>query len=285
MLTPRDIETREFAHGKGYKAADVEAFLDEILVDYSALIEERDNLSRRVLALSEKLETVRDEQEAWKQTLLNTQKSYDEVMQLAKENAAKLIAQAEQDAARIKEDAVQAAKEATAQADKQRAEKNALADEIASFKAKMLSIYEEHIKNLNNLPDIEKETLIGYDEPAEDVFESVDDVPSEDTKVIPTVTRVADVSKSATREKINRALDIIGEEYDDEDDDDFLIKTSARRRAKEEREAAEARSERESKIRDLFGQDQKKEKEKNKRVSRFFIDDEDDDFYDDDDDE
>lgn len=161
MLTPRDIETKEFSHGKGYKAEEVEAFLDEILVDYTALIEERDNLSRRVLALSEKLENFRDEQEEWKQTLLHTQKSYDEVMQLAKENSAKMIAEAEKEAAKIKEDAVKAANEATAEADKQRAEKNALSDEIANFKSKMLSIYEEHIKNLNNLPQIAKESLAG----------------------------------------------------------------------------------------------------------------------------
>lgn len=288
MLTPRDIETREFTHGKGYKAEEVEAFLDEILVDYSALIDERDNLSRRVLALSEKLENVRDEQETWKQTLLNTQKSYDEVMQLAKENSAKLIAEAQQEAARIKADAVTAAQEATAEADKQRAEKNALADEVANFKSKMLSIYEEHIKNLNNLPDITKEALIGY-KPAdpEPVSEPDADEPTQETKVIPSVTKIADVSKSATRAKINKALDIIGEDYDDENDDDFLIKTSTRRRAKELREEAAEKDERENKIRDLFGQDHKKKKEpeKSKRVSRFFIDDDDDDFYDDDDDE
>ena len=292
MLTPRDIETREFTHGKGYKAEEVEAFLDEILVDYSALIEERDNLSRRVLALSEKLENVRDEQEAWKQTLLNTQKSYDEVMQIAKDNSAKIIEEAEKEAAQIKQTAVEQARSATEDADKQRAEKNALADEIANFKSKMLGIYEEHIKNLNNLPEITKEVLVGYNvemptqkrEP-EAVINSSS---LEETKVIPNVTKIADTSKAATRAKINKALDIIGTDYDEDDDDDFLIKESARRRAKELRDEADEKDIRDNKIRDLIGSDSKKKQKehgKAKRVSRFFIDDDDDDddFYDDDD--
>ena len=296
MLTPRDIETKEFSHGKGYKAEEVEAFLDEILVDYTALIEERDNLSRRVLALSEKLENFRDEQEEWKQTLLHTQKSYDEVMQLAKENSAKMIAEAEKEAAKIKEDAVKAANEATAEADKQRAEKNALSDEIANFKSKMLSIYEEHIKNLNNLPQIAKESLAGVRvaEPQPSVSKepesvSFEEAPAEETKVIPTVTKIADVSKAATRAKINKALDIIGDDYDDEDDDDFLIKESTRRRVQNEKNAEEARDVRENKIRDLFGDGDAKSRRKNhtkpRKASRFFIDDDDDDddFYDEDD--
>ena len=92
MLSVRDIETKTFSRSKtGYKEEEVEAFLDEIIVDYTALLEEKESLGKKVIVLSEKLETIRDEQEARMQSLLSTQKSYDEVMRTAKMNAESLI--------------------------------------------------------------------------------------------------------------------------------------------------------------------------------------------------
>ena len=65
MLSVRDIETKTFSRSKtGYKEEEVEAFLDEIIVDYTALLEEKESLGKKVIVLSEKLETIRDEQEA-----------------------------------------------------------------------------------------------------------------------------------------------------------------------------------------------------------------------------
>ena len=124
MLSVRDIETKTFSRSKtGYKEEEVEAFLDEIIVDYTALLEEKESLGKKVIVLSEKLETIRDEQEARMQSLLSTQKSYDEVMRTAKMNAESLI----NDAKKKADELLKAAKE---QADGLTSEATAKAAEI-----------------------------------------------------------------------------------------------------------------------------------------------------------
>ena len=145
MLSVRDIETKTFARSKtGYKEEEVEAFLDEIIVDYTSLIEEKENLGKKVIALSEKLETIRDEQEARMQSLLSTQKSYDEVMRTAKINAESMLNDAKKKAEEIlkaaKEQADQTVSEASSkgaeiegETEAKKAEYNALADEIETL--------------------------------------------------------------------------------------------------------------------------------------------------------
>ena len=93
MITPKEIETKEFSRAKtgGYRPEEVDSFLDEILFSYTKLLNERDQLNKKIANLTDKLESVREEQDQWKNTILNTQKSYNEVMQTAKKKADKLV--------------------------------------------------------------------------------------------------------------------------------------------------------------------------------------------------
>ena len=60
MITPKEIETKEFTttKGGGYRGDEVDQFLDEILVDYTRLLEERNALKNKVNLLTEKLNEV-----------------------------------------------------------------------------------------------------------------------------------------------------------------------------------------------------------------------------------
>ena len=167
MLTPRDIEKKSFSHTRnnGYKTEEVEDFLEEIIADYSMLIEERENLSNRVLSLSDKLENIRDEQEVWKKTLMNTQKSYDEIIDSAKEKADAIIREANAKAVSITSSASAEAIEIKSKINDLIAHKNALAAEVEKFKNSLLSSYEAHIKIIQTIPTLAKEEIPNIDIP------------------------------------------------------------------------------------------------------------------------
>ena len=171
MLSVRDIETKTFSRSKtGYKEEEVEAFLDEIIVDYTALLEEKESLGKKVIVLSEKLETIRDEQEARMQSLLSTQKSYDEVMRTAKMNAESLINDAKKKADELlkaaKEQADGLTSEATAKAaeikkdgEEKKAEYNALVSEIETVKKAVHVLCDKFTSDVENLPELAKRNL------------------------------------------------------------------------------------------------------------------------------
>ena len=48
MITPREIETKEFSRAKtgGYRPEEVDSFLDEILLSYTKLLEEKETALR-----------------------------------------------------------------------------------------------------------------------------------------------------------------------------------------------------------------------------------------------
>ena len=145
MITPRDIETREFSRSRaGYKTDEVEAFLDEVLADYTKLLEERDSYAKRVLALSEKLESIREQQQnELKQMLEANFKSRDDIITEAKMQAAKIIGSAKnekENAIVIIENELNAAKE---ELERVKLNKNAIIKEVEDFKAVLIDINDE----------------------------------------------------------------------------------------------------------------------------------------------
>ena len=85
MLTARDIQNKDFSKTRsaGYSIDEVNEFLDEVVSTIVHMTEEKNVLSTKALNLSEKLESIRDEQEIWKKSMITTQKSYEEVMESA----------------------------------------------------------------------------------------------------------------------------------------------------------------------------------------------------------
>ncbi|MDF2686565.1 MAG: hypothetical protein K0S55_1747, partial [Clostridia bacterium] len=102
--------------------------------------------------LNEKIEKYRDEQDQWKNTILNTQKSYDEVIKNAKKKADKLVFDAQDYAKKL----IEAAKTET---EHQQDVKKQLATEVEEFKAKLISIYESHVKLISSIPVIKKDSI------------------------------------------------------------------------------------------------------------------------------
>ena len=152
MLSPKDIETKEFSRSKmgGYKPEEVDDFLDQILSDYVVLLEEKELLNKKVLTLTEKIEVYRDEQDKQRYSAINNQKNYEDVIATAKKKADKLVYEAQDYAKKL----IEAAK---VEAERQQQVKSQLTAEVEDFKSKLLSIYENHVKLISSIPVIKRD--------------------------------------------------------------------------------------------------------------------------------
>jgi len=101
MITPQEAESHVFSKasfGGGYNMAQVDAFLDNLLSDYSALYKENAALKSKMKVLVDKIEEYRATEDAMRRTLLSAQKMADSMVKEAESKKASTIAKAESEA-------------------------------------------------------------------------------------------------------------------------------------------------------------------------------------------
>lgn len=297
MLTPRDIETREFSRSRaGYKTDEVEAFLDEILADYSKILEERDSYAKRVLSLSEKLESIREEQQNELKKMLEANfKTRDDIISEAKSQAMKIVnaAKSEKETALLK---IQSELEqAKAELETVKLSKNVLIKEVDDFKAELRNAYEAHIKLINTLPSLTKEQL--DEKAATEPHDTETDTDNKDLSVseVPEQQTIEDTFQIEPEDDFSSTIimkpakekdtTLINENNSIDEDEEIILPKSAS--SHEKSKASYIRAD-ENKIKELFDSDKTnktKDKKPFKKTSRFFKQDEDDFFDDDFDDE
>lgn len=103
MLTPQEVSERVFPKASfgGYHMAQVDAFLDELTEDYTALYKENTALKNKMKVLVEKVEEYRATEDAMRMTLLTAQNMADTIVKEAEEKRDALLQEAE-DAVRAK---------------------------------------------------------------------------------------------------------------------------------------------------------------------------------------
>jgi len=166
MITPKEIETKQFTStkGGGYKGDEVDQFLDEILVDYTRLLEERNALKNKVNLLTEKLNTLAsapapapapEPAPAPAPVVINQAPS--EELEAARKKAARLVADAEDYAKKLIETAQY-------EANRQNSVAQKLAAEIEAFRNSLMDTYSAHIKMVEAIPTMQYEDVkIGSD--------------------------------------------------------------------------------------------------------------------------
>lgn len=152
-LTLEDIANISFpkANFGGYRAEDVDAFIDDVQVSYDNLSKENAELKRKLAILAQKVEEYRNEEDSIRSTLLSAQKLADASVREAKHKAEVIVADATEKAERI---ILGAQKEA----ESQQGELGRLKDEVAAFRTKLLTIYKEHLQIIQQLPSEEEVT-------------------------------------------------------------------------------------------------------------------------------
>lgn len=101
MLTPQEAESHVFSKasfGGGYNMGQVDAFLDTLIADYTALYKENAVLKNKMKVLVEKIEEYRATEDAMRRTLLSAQKMADTMVKEAEDRKVEAVAKAEAEA-------------------------------------------------------------------------------------------------------------------------------------------------------------------------------------------
>lgn len=145
MITPLDIQTKEFSKGvRGYKEEEVDSFLDLVTVDMERLIAENNNLKADVARLNADVEKYRGSEGAVLDTLEAAKALMGDISASAEKRAAILLKNAELDAELI-------TREARESVDKIMEESISLRNRFTSFKAKYRSLLESELEKFDTL--------------------------------------------------------------------------------------------------------------------------------------
>ncbi len=144
MLTPLDIQNKEFKRGvRGYKEVEVDAFLDEIMMDYEKVYKENIELKDKISMLNDQLKHYNKIEETLQNTLVVAQSTAEEVKINAKKNADLIIKEAEDDSRRIVE-------EARNEALKVREELETLKKDMLVFKTRFKTLLQSQLESVND---------------------------------------------------------------------------------------------------------------------------------------
>ena len=216
MMTLDEIRNIEFSRGRGYRAEEVDDFIDACTETVEQLIREKEELSQKMKVLADKVVEYRNEEDSIRSALLNAQRAGDAALREAEEKAAAIKAEAETEAANIR-----AAERAKIEAEK--AELQRIQQEVAAFKARLMSLYKDHLAVIGMLPE---EKVEEQPEPATEaaVEDDVVVAPNAEETVQPTSEDEEDMKV------VSRFSDLkFGEDYDiskdyDEDEEDEGLK-------------------------------------------------------------
>ncbi len=184
MLTIEEIKNISFRKAtlnSGYRAEDVNSFIDEVIESFEQLKKEKTNLVHKIDVLATRVEQYRADEETVRNALLASQKVSDACIKEAKEKAAKIVRDAEAKAQALLVDANR-----TTAAEKENYLQ--LQSDAATLRNELIEIYSKHIKSIDDLPsaaDIEKsrEALDSKYPTTEHYSSPVEQEPEEDVKI------------------------------------------------------------------------------------------------------
>ncbi len=147
MLTLNEIRNVNFrkANFGGYRAEDVEAFIDEVQLSYDTLLRENAELVKKLEVLAAKLEEYQGEEDSIRNALMNAQKVGDASLRDAKHKAEIILKDATIKAEKI-------VSNAQTEIHRERDIIERMQRDIAEFKTKLLRAYKDHLTLINNLP-------------------------------------------------------------------------------------------------------------------------------------
>lgn len=144
MLTIEEIKNIKFRKSNigGYKAEDVDIFIDKVEESFRKLEDEREDLQEKLKILADKVCEYRETEESIKTTLLNAQKTADASLKEAKLEADRIIKQANDKYKEIVEKAERDILD-------QKTQLANIKQNIRDFRNNILNMYKEHIKQVN----------------------------------------------------------------------------------------------------------------------------------------
>lgn len=148
MLTIDEIKNISFRKATlsgGYRAEDVDAFIDEVIASFEQLKKEKTNLVHKIDIIATRVEQYKSDEETVRNALLASQKVSDACIREAKEKAAKIVRDAENKAQALLVDANKMTafeKENYLQ----------LQSDAVALRNELIELYRNHIKAIDDLP-------------------------------------------------------------------------------------------------------------------------------------
>ncbi len=165
MITPVEVLGKELKRGFGYKAVEVDEFLEDLAKDYESIYKENNELKEKVSALTENLNHYRTIEESLKKALVlaeqtsketmeNAVKAAENVEAEARQKAEEELRKAKQEAEQIrnsaKEDFEEEKNQHTAEMERYKGLIRKLESDYCSYKAKMKQIIGAQMEILDN---------------------------------------------------------------------------------------------------------------------------------------
>lgn len=145
MLTAKDIREVKFSRSMGgYKTVEVDEFLDRCADVVEELSKQNDENARKMQVLAETIVDYRNQEDSIRSALISAQRMSESVIADARKQADDILAAARAEAASMHDQAIK-------DTDAELRELNRVKQEVADFKAKLMSIYREHLTLINVL--------------------------------------------------------------------------------------------------------------------------------------
>ncbi|MDD2361572.1 MAG: DivIVA domain-containing protein [Oscillospiraceae bacterium] len=148
MLTANEIRNVQFTKSVGgCKISEVEEFVAQCADTVNELTASKAELEKKLEILADKLVEYRTDEDNIRTALLSAQKLGDSVIREAKHKAGLMLDDAKIKAEKILENA-------KSNISKEEGELDRIRQEVTNFKARMLSIYREHLALIDVLPEL-----------------------------------------------------------------------------------------------------------------------------------
>ncbi|MBR1779538.1 MAG: DivIVA domain-containing protein [Clostridia bacterium] len=146
MLTLNEIEKIRLGKARvgGYKAEDVDNFIDKVRDSYEKLQNDNAELVAKVKVLAHRVNEYRNQEESVRNALIKAQKIEDDTIEESKTRADEIIKKAKEEAEKITSQAKQ-------EILKEKETLSNLKKSVREFRSNILSLYKEHLKLINSL--------------------------------------------------------------------------------------------------------------------------------------
>lgn len=144
MLTPLELEKKEFKGGIGYTKRSVNEFYDKLRADYEKLYKENIELKDKIALLNEGISQYKAMEEILKTAMINAQTAAEEIKKNAQEKAENILQEAEFLAQKNREFSGQEVINAKAEAENMK-------KEMLVYKSKVEAILKSQLELLKEL--------------------------------------------------------------------------------------------------------------------------------------
>ncbi len=143
MITPLDIENKEFSKAmRGYNAEEVDAFLDQIILDLQQLLSEKERLAAEVEELKKDISQYKRSETSVLNTLESAKKLMNDISESAEKRAEIIIRNAQMDAESIQREARESVSRLTEDGER-------LKRKVRSFRGKFRQLLEDELSRLD----------------------------------------------------------------------------------------------------------------------------------------